>query len=106
MTEYLVYSIGGFIIGLIYKHTLEELYKELTRKEEEADDILDEMIQEVEHLKPCDECKTKADDLEMYKKDTMIRLNGLKKELDELEKENINLLKEGGESWFSVLQGG
>lgn len=103
MTHLLVYSLGGFILGVVYKHTIEEIYKELTRKEEEAYEILDEMIMEVEHLKPCEDCKVKTDDMELYKKQFELRCNELKKELTELEEENTQLLRDG-EGWLSVFK--
>ena len=104
MTQLLVYSLGGFIIGFIYKHAIQELYSELARKEREADEILDDMIMEVEHLKPCPDCKVKTDDMEMYKKEFEARCKELKEELTELEKENETLYREGEKGWLSVFR--
>lgn len=103
MTQYLVYSLGGFILGFVYKHTIERLYYELARKEREADEILDEMISEVEHLKPCEHCRILTDDMELYKKETETRLKGIKEELTELEEENDNLLKDS-EGWYDWMK--
>jgi uncharacterized protein Yka (UPF0111/DUF47 family) len=91
MTEILVYSSIGFILGFVYKHLVEMLHDEITKRDEEVIDVLDEIIQEI---KPCDTCKDKT-----------TRLEELKKELKELESENDRLL-EAGDTWLSVFNAG